>query len=200
MTLVSFARRRLAVAGLLFLVLCVAACDDHKPSFKGSDISGTHIGQGYALSGVDGKTYTDKSFLGKVTLVFFGFTQCPDVCPTTLAELAQVLKLLGDQADKVQMVMLTVDPERDTPDVLRAYLAGFDARILGLTGSTEDVKRAASLFKAYYAKVAQANGAYTMDHSASFYLFDKKGEARILLPNNVGAEAIAQDLKTLLAQ
>jgi len=141
-----------------------------------------------------------KVFLGKVTLVFFGFTQCPDVCPTTLAELAQVLKLLGDQADKVQIVMLTVDPERDTPDVLRAYLAGFDDRILGLTGSTEDVKRAANLFKAYYAKVPQANGAYTMDHSASFYLFDKKGEARILLPNNVGAEAIAQDIKTLLAQ
>ena len=186
----------IAVAALVSVV----GCSNEKPAFMGSDISGTHLGRGLSLTGMDGKPYTDKSFEGKVTLVFFGFTQCPDVCPTTLAELAEVLKQLGDQASKVQMLMITVDPERDTPEVLNAYIKAFDERILGLTGTPADIKQVAGLYKAYYAKVPQANGQYTMDHSASFYLFDKKGESRVLLQNNSGAVAIVKDLTTLLAE
>jgi protein SCO1/2 len=130
--MIALAFRRLSrygVAPLLFslVVLLLAGCSEDKPTFVGSDISGTHLGRGLSLTDMDGKPFTDKSFEGKVTLVFFGFTQCPDVCPTTLAELTEVLKQLGDQANKVQMLMITVDPERDTPDVLTAL-----ARLLSL--------------------------------------------------------------------
>ena len=184
------------------LALCVStlvtACGDSTPAFKGSDISGTKLGHDWTLAGMDGKTYTLQSFAGKVVLVLFGFTQCPDVCPTSLAELAQVMKLLGTEADRVQVLMISVDPDRDTPEVLRAYISGFDSRFLGLTGTAEQVKQAAGSFKAYYAKAPTTNGGYNMDHSASFYLLDTKGEARVLLANNAGAQAIAQDIRTLL--
>ena len=185
---------------LALAILLLAGCSDQKPVFVGSDISGTHLGRGLSLMGMDGKPFTDERFKGKVTLIFFGFTQCPDVCPTTLAELAEVLKMLGDQASNVQILMITVDPERDTPAILTEYIKAFDDRILGLTGSLAEIKQAASLYKAYYAKVPQAAGQYTMDHSASFYLIDKKGESRVLVPNNSGAAAIAKDLTILLAE
>ncbi len=192
-------RRAVLNAGMaLCLTSLITACGDSAPSFKGSDISGTNIGHDWTLTGMDGKTYTLQSFAGKVVLVLFGFTQCPDVCPTSLAELAHVMKLLGSQADRVQVLMISVDPERDTPEVLRAYISGFDPRFLGLTGSAEQVKQAAASFKAYYAKAPTVNGGYNMDHSASFYLLDPAGEARVLLANNVGAETIAQDIRTLL--
>ncbi len=193
-----FRRRLLASLAAAALSGTLASCGDAGPTFRGSDISGTHLGQGLNLTGTDGKPHSLQSFVGKVTLVFFGFTQCPDVCPTTLAELAQVLRLLGDQASRVQIVMITVDPERDTPEVLSAYVSSFDPRFLGLTGTPEQVKQAAGAFRAFYAKVTQANGGYTMDHTASFYLLDAKGDARVLLTNNSGAAAIAHDIQALL--
>ena len=174
------------------------ACSDTTTAFKGSDITGSHLGQKWSLTGMDGKTYTPADFHGKVTLVLFGFTQCPDVCPTSLAELSQVMKLLGDQASRVQVLLISVDPERDTPTVLRAYVSGFDPRFLGLTGTPEQVKLAAAAFKAYYARSPAANGQYNMDHSANFYLLDAKGESRVLLANNAGAENIAHDIRALL--
>jgi protein SCO1/2 len=176
----------------------LAACNDATTAFKGSDITGSHLGQKWSLTGMDGKTYTPADFNGKVTLVLFGFTQCPDVCPTSLAELAQVMKLLGDLASRVQVLMISVDPERDTPEVLRAYVSGFDPRFLGLTGTPEQIKTAAAAFKAYYARAATVNGNYNMDHSANFYLLDAKGESRVLLANNAGAENIAHDIRALL--
>ena len=195
----SLTRRTVLTTALaLGVTTLVTACGDSKPAFKGSDISGTKLGRDWTLTGMDGKTYTLQSFAGKVVLVLLGFTQCPDVCPTSLAELAQVMKLLGTEADRVQVLMISVDPERDTPDVLRAYVSGFDPRFLGLTGTAEQVKQAASSFKAYYAKAPTSNGGYSVDHSASFYLLDTKGEARVLLSNSMGAEAIAQDIRTLL--
>ncbi len=183
---------------MLGLGVMLTGCSDGASSFKGSDITGSHLGQKWSLTGMDGKTYTLADFNGKVTLVLFGFTQCPDVCPTSLAELSQVMKLLGDLASRVQVLMITVDPERDTPEVLRAYVTGFDPRFLGLTGSPEQIKLAASAFKAYYARAAAANGNYNMDHSANFYLLDAKGESRVLLANNAGAENIAHDIRALL--
>lgn len=186
----------------LIFSLCVwllAACGDGGGvSFKGSDIAGTKLGQHWTLVGMDGKTYTPESFRGKVTLVFFGFTQCPDVCPTALAELTQVMKLLGDRASQVQVLMISVDPERDTPEVLSAYISGFNDRFLGLTGSAEQIKAAAGAFKAYYAKVPGAKGNYSMDHSSSFYLLDKKGDARVMLNSTIGAAAVAHDIEALL--
>ncbi len=192
-------RRVLTSLGALALSAALAGCGDSSgPAFTGSDITGTHMGQGWTLTGTNGKPYTLQSFAGKVTLFFFGYTQCPDVCPTTLAELAQVVHLLGDQASRVQIVMITVDPERDTPEVLGAYVSSFDPSFLGLTGTPEQVKLAAGAFKAYYAKVAQANGGYSMDHSASFYLFDTQGEARVLLNNSASAAVVAHDIEALL--
>jgi len=177
----------------------LTACGDSAGvKFKGSDIAGTKLGQNWTLVGMDGKTYTPASFQGKVTLVFFGFTQCPDVCPTALAELTQVMKLLGDRASQVQILMISVDPERDTPDVLRAYISGFDPRFLGLTGSPEQIKAAAGSFKAYYAKAPGPKGSYSMDHSSSFYLLDKKGDARVMHNSTVGAAAVAHDIEALL--
>lgn len=193
------ARRSLlaAMAALGFSSM-LAACNDATTAFKGSDITGSHLGQKWSLTGMDGKTYTPADFNGKVTLVLFGFTQCPDVCPTSLAELAQVMKLLGDLASRVQVLMISVDPERDTPEVLRAYVSGFDPRFMGLTGTPEQIKAAAAAFKAYYARAVTVNGNYNMDHSANFYLLDAKGESRVLLANNAGAENIAHDIRALL--
>lgn len=184
----------LLMCGLVWL----AGCSDQPAVFKGSDISGTKLGQQWKLTDMNGQVRDQSSFAGKVQLVFFGFAQCPDVCPTSLSELAEVMKLLGPDAERVQVLLVTVDPERDTPEVLRKYISSFDPRFLGLTGTPEQVRQAASSFKAFYSKVPRPGGDYTMDHSASFYLLDRKGEARVLLSNNAGAAAIAHDIKALL--
>jgi protein SCO1/2 len=185
----------------VFLSLCVllvTGCNDAAPAFKGSDITGTQLGKALALTGTDGKPYTLDALKGKVTIVLFGFTQCPDVCPTSLAELTQVMKLLGKDSTRVQVVLITVDPERDTSEVLRAYVSGFDPQFLGLTGTLEQIKKAAASFKVYFAKTPGVQGNYSMDHSASFYLMDAQGESRVLLNNNIGAAAIAHDIQRLL--
>jgi len=176
----------------------LAGCKDATPQFKGSDITGTRLGKDLALTGTDGKAYTLETLKGKVSIVLFGFTQCPDVCPSSLAELTQVMKLLGKDAKRVQVVLITVDPERDSQEVLRAYVSGFNPDFLGLTGTLEQVKKTAASFKVYYAKTAGAQGNYSMDHSASFYLMDAQGESRVLLSNNIGATAIAHDIQLLL--
>ena len=194
----SMRRSLLGVITAFIFGAVLTGCSDTATPFKGSDITGSHLGQKWTLTGMDGKTYTPADFHGKVTLVFFGFTQCPDVCPTSLAEISQVMKLLGDLASRVQVLLISVDPERDTPAVLRAYVSGFDPRFMGLTGTPEQVKIAAGAFKAYYARAAAANGNYNMDHSANFYLLDTKGESRVLIANNAGAENIAHDIRALL--
>ena len=195
----ALARRALLSFGLAAFIASLSACGEGSSvKFKGSDISGTKIGGGWALTGMDGKSYTSSDFAGKVQLVFFGFTQCPDICPSSLAELTQVMKLLGSQAAKVQVVLVTVDPERDTQEVLRAYVSGFDSQFLGLTGTPDQIKKAASSFKIYYAKNAGVQGNYSVDHSASFFLLDAQGESRVLLANNIGAAAIAHDIQRLL--
>lgn len=183
---------------LLSSLFWLAGCTDQPAVFRGSDISGTKLGQQWKLTDMNGQARDQSSFAGKVQLVFFGFAQCPDVCPTSLSELSEAMKLLGPDADRVQVLLVTVDPERDTPDLLRQYLSAFDPRFLGLTGTPEQVRQAASSFKAFYSKVPRPGGDYTMDHSASFYLLDRNGEARVLLSNNVGAAAIAHDIKALL--
>lgn len=185
---------------VLFLcsLLWLAGCTDQPAAFRGSDISGTKLGQQWKLIDMNGQARDQSSFAGKVQLVFFGFAQCPDICPTSLSELSEAMKLLGPDADRVQVLLVTVDPERDTPDILRKYLSAFDPRFMGLTGTPEQVRQAASSFKAFYSKVPRPGGDYTMDHSASFYLLDRNGDARVLLSNNAGAAAIAHDIKALL--
>ncbi|OZI77178.1 SCO family protein [Bordetella genomosp. 12] len=199
MSVFSSTRRRALQAIAAFTVAgALAACGETPPPFKGSDITGTQLGKNMALTDMNGQPRTLKDFAGKVTVVFFGFTQCPDVCPTSLAEMAQVMQLLGPDADRVQVLLVTVDPERDTPEILREYVTSFDKRFLALTGSPEQLRQAAAAFKAYYAKVPTKDGGYTMDHTAAFYLIDGKGESRVLANNTLGAQALANDIKLLL--
>lgn len=187
-----------------FSIVCLtvgllAACSSEPVEFKGSDVSGTGLGAELAMPDTTGKLRTPNDFKGKVSIVFFGFTQCPDVCPTALAELAQTMHLLGDEADNVQVFLISVDPERDTPDVLTAYVNAFHPSFTGLRGSPEQLHKAAQSFRAYYAKApGPTPEQYTMDHTASFYVFDKKGEVRVLIPGDASADDIASDIRQLL--
>lgn len=200
MSLFSTHRRALlrgATAVILASVL--AACSEPAAKFKGNDISGTRLGKALALNDHNGQARTLQDFAGKVVVAFFGFTQCPDVCPTALAELSQVMQKLGPDADRVQVLLISVDPERDTPDILKQYVTTFDPRFLGLTGTPAQIKAAAASFKAYYAKVPTENGNnYTMDHTGAFYLLDGKGDARVLANSTIGADAMVHDIKMLL--
>ncbi|MCX2861208.1 SCO family protein [Paucibacter sp. PLA-PC-4] len=172
-----------------------------KPAFKGVDLTGAEYARQLNLSDQDGQPRTLGDFKGKVLVVFFGFTQCPDVCPTTMAELAQVKKALGPDGDRVQGIFVTVDPERDTAALLKAYLASFDPSFVALRGSEEQTKAVAKEFKVYYAKVpGKTEGSYTMDHTAASFLFDAQGRVRVFSRYGSGAQALTDDLKLLLAE
>jgi protein SCO1/2 len=158
------------------------------------------IGGPFSLVDQDGKPITDADFKGKPFLVFFGYTHCPDVCPTTLAELASAMKKLGTAADKVQVLLITVDPERDTPDVLGPYVTAFDPRFLALRGDANQTAQVAREFKVIYQKVGgKAPDNYTMDHSAGTYIFDPQGRLRLYVGYGQGSEVFAHDIGRLLA-
>ena len=193
-------RSLLSAAAIVALAPMLNACSKAEPAFLGSDISGSHLGKDMAMiNSADGQPRTLADYKGKVLVVFFGYTQCPDVCPTAMAELAQTMELLGDAAAKVQVLMITVDPDRDTPEILSAYVSAFNPNFAGLTGSPEQLSATAKSFKAYYAKSEGATpGQYAMNHASSFYLFDKEGEARVLISGNALAQDIASDIRQLL--
>lgn len=197
-------RRNLLTAGAVLLTLpTLSACSD-KSSAKtldlhGSDISGTGLGTDLSMPDATGTLRTLDSYKDKVVVVFFGFTQCPDVCPTAMAELAHTMELLGDDAKQVQVIMISVDPERDDPKMLLEYVGAFHPDFIGLSGTPEQLHTTAKSFKAFYAKAPGATPEqYTMDHSSSFYVFDKKGDVRILMGGNASAKEIADDLRQLL--
>jgi len=196
--------RRLTVLALLAATLLpLAGCDKvaGPGTFKGIDITGADYAKSLDLTDADGKRRTLADFKGKVTLVFFGFTQCPDVCPTTLLELAEVKKTLGADGARVQGVFVTIDPERDTAEVLKAYVGAFSPDFVALRGSAEETKATAKHFKVFYAKVpGKTDGSYTMDHTAGSYVFDAQGQVRLFTRYGSGAEALAHDLRLLLAQ
>jgi protein SCO1/2 len=196
--------RRLLLVACATLVL--VACDskpgssDPGAAFHSVDITGAGYAQGFALTDTSGKRRTLADFAGKVTVVFFGYTQCPDVCPTTMAELAEVKRALGPDGERVQGVFITVDPQRDTPEALKAYMEGFDPSFVALTGTPEEVKAAAKDFKVFYAKSeGKGGGAYTMDHTAGSYVFDANGKPRLFVRYGMGAQALAEDIRKLLA-
>ena len=185
---------------VLLALAPLAACIDSKPQFKSVDLTGADYAKDFQLPDADGKLRSIKDFQGKAVVVFFGFTQCPDVCPTTLAELAQAKKLLGAQGDRVQGVFITVDPERDTPQVLKAYMANFDPGFVALRGSPEQLAAVAKDFKIYYKKnEGKTPSSYTMDHSAASYVYDPQGRLRLYTRYGGGAQALADDLKILLS-
>ncbi|MGB6104136.1 MAG: SCO family protein [Pusillimonas sp.] len=192
-------RALLTAAAVVGLAPVLSACGKEEIAFIGSDITGTKLGQEMAMVDGTGQVRTLADYKGKVAVVFFGFTQCPDVCPTAMAELAETMELLGDDAAKVQVLMISVDPERDTPEILSAYVSAFNPRFVGLTGSSEQLSATAKSFKAYYAKSPGATpDQYSMDHASSFYLIDPQGEARVLVSGNASAQDIANDIRQLL--
>jgi protein SCO1/2 len=176
----------------------LAACDSG-PKFKNTDITGADYGKSLELPDTSGKVRRLADFRGKAVVVFFGFTHCPDVCPTTLADLAGVVKGLGPDADRVQVLFITVDPERDTPADLDQYVHAFDKRFIGLRGDPAATQRVAKDFKIYYEKRKEGSG-YTVDHSAQSYVFDPQGRLRLLVRPQAIAADLPDDLRVLLKE
>ena len=178
----------------------LAACQPDKPQFKAIDITGADYAQGFQLTDFNGRPRSLADYKGKVVVVFFGFTQCPDVCPTTMNEMAQVKKLLGTDGDKLQVVFISIDPERDTPEVLKAYMGSFDPSFAGLYAASPDALAAlAKDFKIYYKKVdGKTPTSYSMDHTAASYVYDPQGRLRLYARYGMGAQAMADDIRLLL--
>ncbi len=182
----------LALSGLM-------ACSPDKPAFKGVDITGAEYAKDFALPDQNGQARTLKDFAGKVVVVFFGYTQCPDVCPTTMQELQQVKSLLGSDGDKLQAIFVTVDPERDTPELLKAYTANFDPSFLALHPSPEQLQALLKDFKIYAKKVeGKTATSYTMDHSAQSYVYDPQGRLRLYSRYGSGVQSLVDDIRLLL--
>jgi protein SCO1/2 len=198
--------RRLFAASTLALALAPAlllgGCDKkpEHPPFKSVDITGADYGRKLELPDADGKLRNLAEFKGKLTVVFFGYTQCPDVCPTTLTHLQEVKKLLGKDGDKLQAVFVTVDPERDSAELLKAYVSAFDPSWLALRGTAEQIAVAAKEFKVFYRKApGKTPESYTVDHTAASYVFDISGKLRLYVRHSAQPAEIADDLKILLA-
>jgi len=189
-------------AAALFVItglLLTAGCTEkpEAPRFKLTDVTGASFGKDFALTDHNGQRRTLADFKGKVVTLFFGFTHCPDVCPTTLGEMAVVMKELGADAGRLQVLFVTVDPERDTAEVLKRYVPAFHPSFLGLTGNTEDIARTAKEFKIFFQKQNLPNGGYTMDHSAGTYILDGEGRLRLFAQYGIGAPALLHDIRLL---
>jgi protein SCO1/2 len=185
------------------LTFSLSACDKlpgkQAASFQNTDVTGLDYAKGFSLTDHTGKPRTLADYKGKVAIVFFGYTQCPDVCPTTMAEMASVMQKLGPQADQVQVLFITLDPERDTPQLLASYVPAFDKRFVGLYGTPEQTAKTAKDFKVFYSKVpGKEPGSYTIDHMAGSYVFDKDGRLRLFLRHGVTADSIVHDVRQLL--
>ena len=184
---------------ILSLALAVAACGPAAPKFQGSDVTGAAFGRDFHLVDHNGKPRSLADFRGKAVVVFFGYTQCPDFCPTTLAELAAAMQKLGPDASRVQVLFITVDPERDTRDVLAHYVPAFDPSFLGLSGDDKATAEVAKEFKIIYQKQpGKTPGSYTLDHSAGTYIFDPQGRLRVYENHGPGPDVYAHDLREVL--
>ena len=188
---------------LCSLVLLLCACKEApKPlDFLGNNMTGIAVGQNFSLTDFNGQHRTLQDFHGKVVLIFFGYTRCPEVCPTTMGELMQTMRALGPDADQVQVLFVSLDPTRDSLAALKAYTASFDPRFLGLTGSETEIAETAKAFKVVYKKVPDASGTdYGIDHSAGTYLYDRQGELRGYVKYGSGAKIFTHDVRELLQQ
>jgi protein SCO1 len=179
----------------------LSACSEKKPQFAAVDITGADYAKDFQLADHNGQPRSLKDFKDKVVVLFFGYTQCPDVCPTSMAELAEVKKQLGADGAKLQGVFVTVDPERDTPEVLKAYMTNFDPSFLALRGTPEQLAAMAKDYKIYYKKVdGKTPTSYTMDHSAASYVYDTQGRLRLYTRYGSGIPALLSDVQLLLKQ
>jgi protein SCO1 len=215
MNLIALGARSIRATGLFGLIfVLLTACAEKKPEFRSIDITGmgqkqedirtdpngqTRTWADFRYPDLNGQTRTLADFKGKVVVLFFGFAQCPDVCPTTMAEIASVKKSLGKDGERVTAVFITVDPERDTPQVLKAYMESFDPSFTALRGTPEQTSRIAKDFKVYYKKVeGKSPTSYTIDHTAASFVYDPEGKLRLYTRYGMGAQALADDLKILL--
>ena len=178
--------------------LALAACEPAGPQFRSTDITGVPYGQALELLDHSGKPRRLEDWRGKAVVLFFGFTHCPDVCPTTLADIAQAVRQLGPDGERVQVLMVSVDPERDTPEALGKYVTAFDRSFIGLRGDLAATKQVAAEFKIYFEKRKQGEG-YTVDHSAQSYVIDPQGRLRLLVRHERIAQDLASDLRAILA-
>ena len=196
-----FPRRTLFTGALALGAACLlAACAEDKPAFRAVDITGADYAQGWELTDQNGQVRTLKDFAGKVVVVFFGFTQCPDVCPTAMQEMVEAKQLLGADGARLQSVFITVDPERDTPELLKAYMANFGTDFVALRPTPEQLPKVTKDFKIYFKKVeGKTPTSYTMDHSAGSFTFDPQGRVRLYNRYGSGAAALAADAKILLS-
>jgi protein SCO1/2 len=194
---------RVSVRRLLSLIAlsaALAACDAGSQRFNSVDITGADYAEGFSLTDHTGAKRTLADYRGKVVVVFFGFTQCPDVCPTTLADMAEVKKRLGKDGDALQGIFITVDPERDTQQLLGQYVPGFDSSFVGLRGNAEETAAVAKEFKVFYQKVPGSTAtSYTIDHTAGSYVFDRNGKIRLFVRHGTAVDALEADLKRLLS-
>ena len=194
MKLLTFLVFAFALAG------CGPQAQTGAPKFQLTDVTGAPFGKSLALTDHTGKPRTLADFQGMVIVLFFGFTQCPDICPTTLAEMAKVVKELGPDGSKVQVLFVSVDPERDTQALLSQYVTAFNPTFLGLRGDADATKKAAKEFKVYVQKQPPKNGNYSVDHSAGTFVLDQRGQLRLFAQHNAGAQALITDIRTLLKQ
>ena len=194
------ALRLLAWTGLAAVAgTALTACTDRKPSFNAVDITGADYAKGFTLADADGRQRTLADFKGKVVVMFFGYAQCPDVCPTTMTEMAQVKQQLGSDGDKLQVLFVTVDPERDTPAVMKAYMGAFDPAFVALIPTPEQLAALAKDYKVYYKKVdGKTPSSYSMDHSAASFVYDTEGRLRLYARYGAGVPAMVSDLRALL--
>jgi protein SCO1 len=198
-------RRSCVVAALLSITTLMTACSPAKPTFHAMDVSGAPWGKTFSLPNLDGQPTSPQDFPGKITVVFFGFMYCPDACPTHLTKMERVKTLLGKDGEKIQAVFITVDPERDQPESLRKFLNSFDPAIVGLRGSVEATQDVAKEFRVFFKKVPTSSSAkdpmaYTIDHTTFSYVFDGKGQLRLVIPHDLAEDKIAEDFKNLISQ
>jgi protein SCO1 len=186
---------------LLFLILiCLVSCQNsNQQTFVGTDISSVRMDTAFSLKDFNGRIRTLEDFKGKVVVLFFGFTHCPDICPTTLTDLKKTMVLLKDKASAVQVIFITLDPARDTEDVLKKFIPTFNSSFLGLTGTESDIDKVANQLKIFNKKVNDGSKAgYTIDHSAGLYVIDKKGGIKLHISNGQKPEDLASDLAKLI--
>lgn len=197
----SHRRTLLTTLGAAVLALSLAACGKSEASLQdvhGIDLTGASFGDGFQLKDHDGKVRTLEDFKGKVVLMFFGFTQCPDVCPTALVNASQIKAMLGSDGDALQVLFVTVDPERDTPEVLREYAHAFDPSFIGLYGNEQETAEVAKSYRVFYAKVPTGNS-YTVEHTALTYVFDREGTVRMALRHEMTPEQSVEDIRKVMA-
>jgi protein SCO1/2 len=189
---------------LLTCLVALTACEKPqtpKVPFANTDVTGLDYAKGFSLTDHNGKLRTLADFNGKVVVVFFGYTHCPDVCPTTLSEMAGIMKALGPDAERLQVLFITLDPERDSPELMASFVPAFDPSFLGLWGEQPAIDKVAKDFKVFAQKIQGKDGkSYTIDHTAGSYVFDDQGHIRLFVRHGQGGDGLLNDLKRLLAR